>query len=257
MSGGMRLVCLGCGDAFSALYYSSCVAVEADGSWIVIDCPHPIRKILREGSTAMGQPLDIANIEACVVTHLHADHASGLEGMAFYTHYELGKKARLAAHPDVTERLWEEHLRLTMAPQEPWPGSDVTAGISTYFEITALNEMRATRVGPFEVECRRTVHPIPTFALRVRGAGAWLGYSSDTSFDEGLIEWLEPADLIVHETNLGIHTPYEALVELPATLRRKMRLIHYPDAFDISASAIEPLRQGGVYEIVERSASAV
>jgi hypothetical protein len=36
-----------------------------------------------------------------------------------------------------------------------------------------------------------------------------------------------------------------------------MRLIHYPDAFDISASAIEPLRQGGVYEIVGRSASAV
>jgi hypothetical protein len=32
-------------------------------------------------------------------------------------------------------------------------------------------------------------------------------------------------------------------------LRSRMRLIHYPDAFDLEASTIEPLYQGRCYEI--------
>ena len=46
MTSPFRFICLGCGDAFSALYYSSCLAIEAGGRTLLIDCPHPIRKIL-------------------------------------------------------------------------------------------------------------------------------------------------------------------------------------------------------------------
>jgi hypothetical protein len=46
-----------------------------------------------------------------------------------------------------------------------------------------------------------------------------------------------------------LHTPYEKLAALPAWLRAKMRLTHLPDDFDADASAIEPLRQGRVYEV--------
>ena len=64
-----------------------------------------------------------------------------------------------------------------------------------------------------------------------------------------LIEWLSPADLIIHETNVGLHTPYEKLAALPKHLRDKMRLNHYPDDFNLDSSAIAPLRQGQVYEV--------
>ena len=67
--------------------------------------------------------------------------------------------------------------------------------------------------------------------------------------DEGLIDWLSEADLVVHETNHGVHTPYEKLAALPAELRARMRLIHYPDDFDTSASVIEPLAQGRRYNV--------
>jgi ribonuclease BN (tRNA processing enzyme) len=253
MKPGMRLVCVGCGDAFSALYYSSCLAVESGGEWVLIDCPHPIRKILREAGTRIGRELDISTFSAHIITHLHADHASGLEGLGFFSYFALGRKARVYAHGDVLEPLWEGKLRLTMgrlgvAGDDDGPGES----LSTYFEIGTLSEGSAARLGTFEVDCRRTVHPIPTFALKLRAGGACLGYSADTSFDRGLIEWLEPADLIVHETNAGIHTPYEALLGLPAALREKMRLIHYPDEFDVERSEIEALRQGCAYEIVGR-----
>lgn len=46
-----------------------------------------------------------------------------------------------------------------------------------------------------------------------------------------------------------MHTPYEKLAALPAELRARMRLIHYPDDFDTSASVIEPLAQGRRYNV--------
>ena len=64
-----------------------------------------------------------------------------------------------------------------------------------------------------------------------------------------MIEWLAEADLVIHETNHGTHTPYSALAELPEALRAKMRLIHYPDDFDLEASVIEPLTQGRRYRL--------
>ncbi|HEY8427763.1 MAG TPA: hypothetical protein VIL20_05285, partial [Sandaracinaceae bacterium] len=92
-------------------------------------------------------------------------------------------------------------------------------------------------------------HHIPTTAFRIRAGGRTLGYSADTAFDPSLIAWLAEADLVVHETNYGIHTPYASLATLPAELRAKMRLIHYPDDFDLAASRIEPLVQGRRYAV--------
>ena len=39
------------------------------------------------------------------------------------------------------------------------------------------------------------------------------------------------------------------LAALPASLRSKMRLFHYPDDFDHASSLIEPLRQGRCYAV--------
>ena len=50
----------------------------------------------------------------------------------------------------------------------------------------------------------------------------------------------------------AISADHPALAALPAPLRQKMRLVHYPDEFDREASVIAPLRQG---ELVEVSAS--
>jgi ribonuclease BN (tRNA processing enzyme) len=243
---GLRLLVLGVGDAFSAQHYSTCLALEAAGTWLLIDCPHPIRKILRESGSAAGVPLDADRVSAVVLTHLHADHSSGLEGLAYYAHFRLGRRLHLLAHPDVLERLWSGHLAGSMECALPRPGAaPVSHTPEEFFRLTALSEEGPLEVGPFTIHCRRTPHSIPTFALRISAGGRSLGYSADTAFDPALIDWLAQANLIVHETNVGpVHTPYEALAGLPAELRARMRLVHYPDTFDLTASAITPLRQG-------------
>jgi ribonuclease BN (tRNA processing enzyme) len=104
----MRLLPLGVGDAFSALHYSSSVLLESAGQWLLLDCPHPIRKILHEGGLrALGRPLDVGDLAGVAVTHLHADHSCGLEGLGFYSHFVLGRRIPLLVHPEVGARLWE------------------------------------------------------------------------------------------------------------------------------------------------------
>jgi ribonuclease BN (tRNA processing enzyme) len=248
---GLRLLSLGVGDAFSALYYSSCFALEAEGQWLLIDSPHPIRKILREGTRAAGLTLDVDQIGGLVLTHLHGDHASGVEGLAFYFYYVLGRRLRLITHPNVAESLWTKHLAGSME----WSVQEIDRPpahrmVDDFLDIALLEENQTVLQGPFRLSCRKAIHNIPTIALKIEAAGRTLGYSADTAYDPSLIEWLGGADLIVHEACGGfMHTPYEALLALPEELRAKMLILHYPDTFDTKASAIEPMQQGRIYRV--------
>ncbi len=246
----LSFVTLGVGDAFSALHYSSCLALEAEGQVLLVDCPHPIRKMMREASLSAGVELDADRVSGLVLTHLHADHSSGVEGLGYFSFFVLKRKLQMLAHPDVAHRLWDGHLAAGMEDLIRKPGGEPQRhGFEDYFDYRPLSTETAVRFGPFNIECRRTYHHVPTTALRIRAGGRSLGYSADTAFDEGLIAWLAEADLVVHETNYGVHTPYEKLAALPADLRAKMRLIHYPDDFALDTSAIEPLAQGRRYTV--------
>lgn len=238
---------LGVGDAFSALYYSSCLALEHEGRWLLVDCPHPIRKMMRESEV---EGLDLFHVDGVALTHLHADHASGLEGFGYFSHFAMGQKATIAAYPPVSERLWDGHLAAGMERlSEPGSGRSAQRGFDDYFALVPLAVGEVTRLGGFAIECRPTRHHIPTTALRISMGDRTLGYSADTSFDRALVDWLAEADLVIHETNHGTHTPYAELAALPAELRAKMRLIHYPDEFDRAASVIEALVQGRRYAL--------
>ena len=240
----MNLLALGVGDAFSARYWSTCAVVESDGRRLLVDCPHPIRRVLAGGG------LDVADLDAVVITHCHADHCSGLEGLLFFARFVLGRKVTLAAHPEVLADLWGGHLRAGMhrliCADDHHPED---LALEDYAHLVPLDERHPVEVGGFRVSCRRTIHHVPTFALRIAGGGRTLGWSADTAFDEGLVGWLAEADRLVHETNLGAHTPYERLLALPEEVRRRMWLVHYPDAFDPDASAIPCLREARRYPI--------
>jgi ribonuclease BN (tRNA processing enzyme) len=249
---GLRFVCLGVGDAFSARWYSSCLAVESGGTWLLVDCPHPIRKILREAGEACGERLDIDVFSAVVLTHLHADHASGLEGLGFYSHFILKRPAVVFTHELVRKPMLSHHLAtISESIRYRSDGSPPVKPpkLADFYDVRPLSETSKAEFGPFTIECRRTIHQVPTFALKICAGGRCLGMSADTIYDPALIDWLSEADLIVHETNYGPHTPYEKLAALPEDLRRKMRLIHYPDNFDMAGSVIEPLVPGRKYEV--------
>ncbi len=246
----MQLVALGVGNAFTARYHSTCGVVEAAGERLMIDCPHPIRRVLADAEAGF----DVGDLLGVVVTHLHADHVSGLEGLLYFAHFVMGRKLRLLAHPDVLADLWDGHLRAGMQRLLLPDGTYQALSLPDVADVVPLDEAAPTPVGPFRIACRRTRHHIPTFALRIEAEGRTLGWSADTAFDPSLIAWLGQADRFVHEVTTeaaaaAVHTPYADLAALPADVRAKMWLNHYPDDFDLEASVVPCLRQGARYPV--------
>lgn len=245
----MRFVPIGVGDAFTESSYGSSLIVMGAGKSLLIDFPDPPRRALREASRLSGLDLRVETIDAAYLTHLHGDHVNGLEAMTFYRYFRERRKLRLAAAPPVLAQLWGR-LRPAMDRLIFGDSRPRRMSLADYYDLVPVPEGRRSRVGPFTLEVRRTRHHVPTFALRVTCGGRTLAFSSDTSFDPGLIEWLSNgAHAIVHETNVGIHTPYERLAALPDSIRRRMRLIHYPDGFPRRRPAIPCLRVGRVYPV--------
>jgi ribonuclease BN (tRNA processing enzyme) len=239
---------LGTGNAFSAESYSTCLALEAEGRWLLIDCPHPIRKIMREASLSAGVSFDAGDVYAVVLTHLHGDHVSGLEGLAYFNKFFLNRPLKLLADKSVSERLWSGHLSGGMQYSMQPGGQIVEYRLSDFIELHDLPDRQPFVCGPFTITTYPATHSVPTTALFIEAAGRKFGYSADTSYDPSLIEWLSPADLIVHEANEDYpHTPYERLAELPEPLRKKILVVHYPDGYDPPDRAVELMRQGQSY----------
>lgn len=244
-----EVVVLGVGDTFSERHCTSALLLSYDGFHLAVDCPDRYRAVLRVAGDRAGRALPLAAIEHVLLTHVHGDHMNGLEGVAFYKRFAAGTRLNLLATPEVRAVLWEQRLRAAM--ETLWDGAAMhTMSFDDYFAYAPLAWEGETRVGPFRIRTRRTRHHVPTCALRVECGGRTFGYSSDTSFDPGLIDFLAPADLIVHETNLGpAHTAYAQLAALPEGTRRKLRLIHYPDDFETESSAIPLLAEGDVLRV--------
>ena len=69
-----------------------------------------------------------------------------------------------------------------------------------------------------------------------------------------LIDWLGECDYVIHEANLGIHTPVERLESLPESFCSRLGLIHYTDALEPGDTSLHLLQQGEVIEIAAASA---
>jgi ribonuclease BN (tRNA processing enzyme) len=235
---------LGVGDAFSEFHNPSALLLMYDGFCLGIDCPDMYRKVLRQAGKLSGTYVPIELVDHFLITHIHGDHVNGLESVAFYKHFFEKKHVNLVASPQVLQVIWKERLQGSM--NVLFDGRDfVKMNFGDYFDIIPLSWDSGTIVGPFKIHAYPTRHHIPTSAVLVEAAGKKLGYSSDTAFDPKVISFLSEADLIIHETNVGsAHTAYASLLELPENIRKKMRLIHYPDGFRVGASKIAPLHEG-------------
>lgn len=252
----IQLIPLGVGDAFSAKHYSTSLAVvhRETGTWLLVDCPHPIHKILAEATAASGVELPLRRLAGTLITHLHSDHCSGLEGLGYFIRYRIhSPQTQLAEHelplllagPLVAERLAREEADRRV------------------FQARTLEPGKLMDLGPFQVECRPTFHgdmPCYAFLIRDRATGRTVAHSADTRLDPELLDWLAEGDLLVHEIGSPIpgtrnHTEYGELLEYvraradAGELGRRLHLAHYGDEFPVADAELPVLRQGQVYEV--------
>lgn len=237
----MDVAIIGTGDAFSAARCGSSALVFAPGGHVLIDCPDGIMRALADASRASGRAFGPASIDDVLLTHLHGDHANGLEALGFFRWLERRRHGhplpRLHTHAQAAARLWER-----LAPAMDQGG---TAGLADYFDLRLLPPDGAAHVAGLSVRHRMGRHAVPSCGFLVGDGRRTLGWSGDTAWDPAHVEWLAQADFVVHETGPEpAHTPVEHLNGLPAGLRARMGLVHMPDGFDPASTAIRLLRDG-------------
>jgi ribonuclease BN (tRNA processing enzyme) len=230
---------LGVGDAFSTRHFGTNFLARSHGFTLAIDCPDAYRHVLAHHG--VGE----AEIDAVFITHLHGDHVNGLEMLLAYRSATGLGPLNVYTTPEVAAELWEHRLRVSLG--RVYDGESYrTLELEDFARLHVVDWQSPCTIGPFMLTTRPTRHHIPTAALRLDDGHASLGYSCDTAFDPGLIDWLEDCTLILHESTFGAaHTQLAQLHALPEALREKMRIVHYPDSLiDFEIDGLRFARQG-------------
>ena len=238
----MEILFGGVGDAFSTDNYGTHFFVRSENGFLLaVDCPDSYRRAMKENAFPHKDgTLDVGDIDAMFITHLHGDHINGLEMVLFYRMFITKKKLKLFTTQEVAKVLWEKRLEVSLGTIFDGEIYQKTQ-LNDFVELHIVDWGKATECGPFKLTTRKTIHHIPTAALRITEKDRTFGYSCDTAFDPTLIEWLKDADTILHETSFGpAHTPLFSLLELPESIRRKLWVAHLPD--ELNGEETELLR---------------
>ncbi len=214
--------------------------LEDDGVTVLIDCGNGVFSKLREH-------VDYVDVDAVVISHLHADHTLDLIPYS----YGLGYAPRQQP-----------------VPVPPWPGTDdparprliappgsleffrnVTGNwgqpelIETAFAVEEYEESSEPTVGPLTFSFCEVPHFVQTFAMCIRsstGDGV-LAYGADSSPSEALVGFVRGADLLVIEATLprpersgmrGHLTPAEAGEHAREAGVDRVALTHISDELD-------------------------
>jgi hypothetical protein len=243
----MRLQVLGIGNAFTAKYYNTSFLVESHALYLV-DAPPALFRILLERGV---NPADVSHV---IVTHVHGDHTSGLETLLLWKRYFQRRKLTICSTCRVMEEVRQKFFPRFSDSFSRGLLSIVGTNLEDYADFFELKEDAPTRLDDeLQVEVRYNWHPTPTLGLKFIGALGTVGISGDTCYRPPLLralrenkvlddsgyaklagDWLWRSDLIYHEAERGgptLHTLEADLLDLPAEIRRKLRLIHVPDGF--------------------------
>lgn len=179
----MQLTVLGSSGTFtSAGSVCSGYLVRTDQSTVLVDAGN--------GSTAnLHRVIDLAELDAVVISHKHADHCVDLIGLhhAARARGDAARGVRLYCHPSVGELMAELTSR-----EAPYVFEDS-------FDLHYVQAGDQFSVGDVRFRLFESVHPVPTLSIRMESHGRVLTYSADSAGGEQLVEAARGADLFLCE----------------------------------------------------------
>jgi len=200
----------GCGDAFgSGGRFNTCFVVDVEGLRYAIDF----------GATSLValKQVDIlhSSIDVVVISHIHADHCSGIPSMLLDSMLAAKRtKPLIIAGPKDTEQ------RLRDMMESMLPGSNIMV---PKFDLSFV-EMelhQPNKVGehmivtPYPADHTPKTHPT---SLRIEAGGKIVAYSGDTAWTEHVTKVSDGADLFIcesyfYEKPIRFHLNYPDVVE--------------------------------------------
>lgn len=192
---------------------TSSYLVSTDDGQILLDCG--------SGSMlALEEVTDLETIDHVFISHKHPDHIADL---GVFQHRRLIKKM-----------MNKELLDLQIVGRFDDALKDEMGSIkgSQVIDLSTVEQ-----IGPFNVSFHQTVHPIPTYAIRLEINGKSIVYTADTAYCEDLIEFSKGADVLIVESSLypemdgslaGHMTINEAIIFGEKSNAKQIILTHLP-----------------------------
>jgi ribonuclease BN (tRNA processing enzyme) len=240
--GHLGLTFIGSGSAFSKRFFQTNLLIVKGPTHLLVDCgsraPEALHKLGRS----------VTELENLLITHSHADHIGGLEEVMLMNRYAAKRKPNIVITKEYQGLLWENSLKGGGAFNE------CHAGKYLEFEdfwkpirpkpVSGDPRVCAVAVGgDLKLKLFRTKH-IPDSAKSWKDSALSYGliiddrvlFSSDTRFDPDMILGFDEKyhfEKIFHDCQTftgGVHASMDELATLPEDVKKRMYLVHYPDA---------------------------
>jgi ribonuclease BN (tRNA processing enzyme) len=235
--------------------------IEEEGVRVVLDCGNGVFGKLRRFA-------DYVEIDAVVISHLHADHFLDLVPFSYALKYAPRQQpvpvggwpgtddpARPVLHVPVGGR--DVFRRVVGA----WGSEDL---IESAFELREYRPEDVLDIGPMRVRFREVPHFTQTHAVEIAADGRRLTYGADHSPTDELIEFARGTDLLLIEATLprperdgprGHITPAEAGEHGRRAKAGRLVLTHISDELDGDWARAEAERAfGGPVELAHEGA---
>jgi len=231
--------------------------VEADGTVALLDCGNGVFAKLR------GR-MRYAEVDAVVISHLHADHFLDLVPFSYALTYGAGRRAPGAPRPALHAPPGARDLfrRVTGA----WGPEDL---IESAFELREYRADERLDVGSMSVRFHPVPHFVATHAVEfTSGAGGRFTFGADSRPSDALVEFARGTDLLLIESTLprpeadgarGHLTAAEAGEHGRRAGAARLVLTHHSDELDPAelrraaeetfGRPVELAAEGAVYEL--------
>ena len=161
----MKIITVGCSNAFSEKNYNQSFLLEENGRRLLIDCGFQVPNALRDAG------IDFKTIDDIYISHLHADHIGGLEYFAFlrydWAHKPRKAGLRLIGNTQLINDLWNKSLRGGLESME----GGFVATIDTFFQVKTIEPNQLFDWEGWTVDLVQQIHVmsgsiiIPSFGL--------------------------------------------------------------------------------------------
>lgn len=187
----MKLTVLGCSGSMPGPDSpASGYLLEAEGFRLVLDLGHG-------AFGALQRYLNPGDVDAIVISHLHADHCIDLT--AYIVALRYGGNGYRAHDPE-----GRMHLIGPSGTRDRLEAAyDPYARKLGLHELFSFSTPTAGELGPFKVSYAEMNHPISTTAIRIEYGGSSLVYSGDTGESDELVELARDADTLLCEASVG------------------------------------------------------
>jgi ribonuclease BN (tRNA processing enzyme) len=241
--------------------------VEEDGTTLLLDCGNGVFAKLRRF-------LDYTELDAVVISHLHADHFLDLVPYSYALTYAPRQQPVPVHVWPGTEDPARPELHAPPGARDvfrrvagAWGNDDL---IEHAFDLREYDARAAIEIGPLRIAFRHVPHYLPTYAMNLTSVAApgRLTYGADCSPNDDLVAFARDTDLLIIEGTLprpertgirGHLTPGEAGQHGRAANARRLVVTHVSDelgddwvreqAEKTFGGPVDVAREGAVYTV--------